>query len=87
MISRHLEPVLREALADRPVVLLRGARQVGKSTLARAIAESERPPRRYITFDDATVLAAVQADPEGFVSVRISGRADGDLDPLAPLPR
>jgi len=68
VISRHLEPVLREALADRPVVLLRGARQVGKSTLARAIAESERPPRRYITFDDATVLAAVHADPEGFVA-------------------
>jgi predicted AAA+ superfamily ATPase len=68
MISRHLQVLLRDALADRPVVLLQGARQVGKSTLARTLADEGRPPRRYLTMDDAAVLAAAQADPDGFIA-------------------
>ncbi len=54
------------ALADTPVVLLHGARQVGKSTLARRLAGHDHPAR-YLTLDDATVLAAARGDPEGFL--------------------
>jgi predicted AAA+ superfamily ATPase len=68
MIARHLTSVVREALADRPVVLLHGARQVGKSTLVRMLARAERPPRRYLTLDDAGMLAAAHGDPAGFVA-------------------
>lgn len=68
MFRRHLEDSVRAALADRPVVLLHGARQVGKSTLVRTLAESERPPRRYLTLDDPAVLAAARNDPDGFLS-------------------
>lgn len=66
MILRHLAPALQEALSDRPVVLLNGARQVGKSTLAQSVADGERA--QYLTLDDATVLAAASSDPGGFVA-------------------
>lgn len=62
MIPRRVEPVLRDALADRPVVFLTGPRQSGKTTLAKTLAG-----RQYFTLDDATVLGAAAADPEGFL--------------------
>lgn len=70
MIQRHLVPSLRDALADTPVVLLSGARQVGKSTLAEGLAAEGfggAETARVVTLDDATVLAAAEADPDGFV--------------------
>ncbi len=66
MYARHLTPRILEALSDTPVVLLHGARQAGKSTLAREIAGGPHPAR-YISLDDATNLAAASADPQGFV--------------------
>jgi predicted AAA+ superfamily ATPase len=63
MLMRHLGGAVRAALADTPVVLIVGPRQAGKSTLARQVA----PEARYVTLDDAAVLAAVSADPQGFV--------------------
>ncbi len=67
MFPRHITPRVLQALGDSPVVLLHGARQTGKTTLARHIASG--PHRaRYLTLDDATVLAAAQADPVGFVA-------------------
>jgi len=41
MIRRHLTASILEALGDTPVVLLNGARQTGKSTLAQWIAPEE----------------------------------------------
>jgi predicted AAA+ superfamily ATPase len=58
--------VLR-ALKDRPVVLLNGPRQSGKSTLIQWLAK-QKHPARYITFDDANVQSIAKANPEGFVS-------------------
>lgn len=66
MFPRHIEPLLTEALADTPVVLLNGARQTGKSTLAQTLAKSSG--RRYLTLDDRVVLAAAKGDPTGFVA-------------------
>lgn len=67
MFERHLAPRLLEALADTPVVLLHGARQTGKSTLVRRLASQEHPAR-YLTLDDAGVLAAARDDPAGFLA-------------------
>src|SRR6266508_2930155 len=67
MYARFLQEPLLEALSDRPVVFLNGARQTGKSTLAREFG-SKHHPARYLTFDDAGVLAAAQADPAGFLA-------------------
>lgn len=66
MFPRHVEPLITEALADTPVVLLNGARQTGKSTLAQAVARAQG--RRYLTLDDRVTLAAARADPTGFVA-------------------
>lgn len=67
MIARLLSAPLREALGDRPVSLLVGPRQAGKSTLATALAGSEHPAS-YLTFDDPPVLAAALQDPVGFLA-------------------
>ena len=52
-------------MADTPVVLLNGARQTGKTTLVRAIAEKTHA--EYYTFDDAATLALAASDPAGFI--------------------
>jgi uncharacterized protein len=67
MFRRHITPKILEALADTPVVFLRGARQSGKSTLVRTIAE-EAYPARYVTLDNAGILSAASADPTGFLA-------------------
>ena len=66
MHSRHITPLIKEALSDTPVVLLNGARQTGKSTLAQTLNEAQ--PRRYLTLDDQVTLAAATSDPDGFIS-------------------
>lgn len=66
MYTRHIFPLLVDALADTPVVLLNGARQTGKSTLAQSLAASN--DYRYLTLDDRVALAAAKDDPAGFVA-------------------
>lgn len=63
MLRRHIEHLLKQAVAGNPVVLVNGARQVGKSTLAQTFV----PEERYLTLDDATLLAAAQTDPAAFL--------------------
>lgn len=62
--TRFAVEQLREALSDTPVVLIHGARQCGKSTLARMAGNEYE----YITFDDFRVLEAAQRDPINFVN-------------------
>jgi predicted AAA+ superfamily ATPase len=66
VIRRHLTSALLASLADSPVVLLNGARQTGKTTLARWVATDARPAR-YLTLDDPATLAAARSDPGAFV--------------------
>jgi len=66
MIRRHLTPTLLEALADTPAVFLQGARQTGKSTLVKSLAEHGHAAD-YLTLDHAAVLAAAEHDPAGFI--------------------
>jgi uncharacterized protein len=67
MIRRHIEEAFRAALADTPVVLVNGARQTGKTTLVRAMAKGLEHAR-YLSLDDAGVLASASQDPVGFVA-------------------
>lgn len=64
MHPRLIEPRLRAALQDTPIVALNGPRQSGKTTLAKYVAGAEYT---YLTLDDATVLEAAKTDPTGFV--------------------
>jgi uncharacterized protein len=63
---RHVTREVQLALADTRVVLVHGARQVGKSTLAQMVIAAQ-PGARAVTLDDAATLAAARADPVGFV--------------------
>src|SRR5437588_264750 len=67
MIRRNLCDRLLLALSDTPVVLINGARQTGKSTLVQS-PEVAEPGRRYLTFDDRSVLAAAKGDPGGSIA-------------------
>lgn len=67
MYPRHLTPLIAEALQDTPVVLLQGARQVGKSTLAKELLESQAEGR-YLSLDAPAVRRAAEVDPVGFVA-------------------
>jgi predicted AAA+ superfamily ATPase len=63
---RHILAHVQEALADSRVVLIAGARQAGKSTLARVVLAG-RPEAAQFTLDDAATLAAARDDPAGFI--------------------
>lgn len=56
-----------EALGDTRGVFVLGARQVGKSTLAREIARDEHPAQ-IISLDDKASREAALADPVGFIA-------------------
>jgi uncharacterized protein len=60
-LPRHLVAELEDAIATARVVNLIGPPQVGKTTLVRDLFDNGR----FITLDDAAVLAAIEADPEG----------------------
>lgn len=66
VIARHAEALVSEALADTRVVVVNGARQVGKSTLAR-LALQARPGAAARFLDDAAEREAARDDPAGFV--------------------
>ena len=63
---RFAEPRLLEALTDSPVVPIHGARQCGKTTLARMVGDKRG--YAYFSFDDEVVRNAAETDPLGFVS-------------------
>jgi len=58
------------AMADTPVVAINGARQVGKSTLARQLLQHGG---QLVTLDDQAQRAAAAADPRGFVERDLAG--------------
>jgi hypothetical protein len=62
---RLAAPLLKQALADSPVVLIHGPRQCGKTTLAQIVGDELG--YTYFSFDDAVTLSAATTDPVGFV--------------------
>lgn len=67
MIYRHLEPIVRDSLKHFPVVLLTGARQVGKSTLVGALCH-KKWKASYLTLDDRNILDSALTDPDGLIA-------------------
>jgi predicted AAA+ superfamily ATPase len=67
MIRRYLRESVLDSLNHFPVVLLTGARQVGKSTLAQELIGTTWKAR-YLTLDDRAVLDGALRDPDGLVS-------------------
>lgn len=61
-ISRTLEPALLRAVRQRPVVVVTGARQVGKTTLVRRLL----PKHRYVSLDLPSEAEQAERDPAQF---------------------
>lgn len=66
LFPRRAQRGVSAALADTRVVVINGARQTGKSTLARIVAATF-PGSEFRYLDEAPVRAAAQADPSLFV--------------------
>lgn len=72
MLNRSIEHILKTALKISPIVLLKGARQVGKSTLAMSLSNLEKP----ICIDE------IQKAPELLESLKLyidKHRKNGDF--------
>lgn len=65
LIHRNAYDLAEEILADTPVLSVSGARQVGKSTLVKALVANRKA--RFLNLDDRSVMASAQVDPDGFV--------------------
>lgn len=68
LVTRHAQRAVEEALADTRVVVVLGARQVGKSTLLEEVASTEGAGREILTFDNQAIRAAATTDPAGFIA-------------------
>ena len=64
MIKREIEEKFKELSKTRKVVLLTGARQIGKSTFIKSIKEKDRT---YVTLDDLALRDLAQNDPKLFL--------------------
>jgi predicted AAA+ superfamily ATPase len=64
-LPRAIEPVLRRAAREFPVVVLTGPRQAGKTTVLRRLFGREY---RYASVELPDVRAAAQEDPRGFLA-------------------
>lgn len=78
-LPRLVGGALAERLRVMPAVVVTGARQTGKSTLAEELVPGER---RYATLDDLDVLDAARRDPEALVG----GKAPVTLDEVQREP-
>lgn len=66
-IEREIEAAVTRRLAQRKVVLVTGARQVGKTTLLRSRFSQDAS---YTSLDNLGALAMAREDPEGFLLSR-----------------
>ncbi|MBP9692275.1 MAG: ATP-binding protein [Alphaproteobacteria bacterium] len=62
---RFLTPRLLEAAQDTPLLLLKGARQVGKSTLMQELISHF--DGHSLSLDDPSLLSLARQDPRGFI--------------------
>ncbi len=63
-VNRTLERFFLEADKHFPVLLLTGARQVGKTTMLKHL---RKDGMQYVTFDDPLVLSLAKEDPALFM--------------------
>jgi len=70
MLGRHVQADVRRALAGFPVVALLGPRQVGKTTLARALQRGLGAARtRYFDLESPADLAKL-SDAEAYLDAQ-----------------
>lgn len=79
MIPRQIEPELRQLLAEYPVVVILGARQSGKTTLARTLPSDWD----YCNLEAPETRQLAEEDPKAFLA-QFAGRVI--LDEIQRVP-
>lgn len=82
-IPRQARHQIEIALGDTPVVVVQGARQVGKSTLVRAIAAARG--MSVANFDDAGPRRLAELDPRGFLEQSDTGQVIDEIQRVPDL--
>lgn len=59
-IQRQIEPVIKNSLFQGKIIILYGARQVGKTTLVKKLSEEIGKPYGYFNCDELDVLSQLQ---------------------------
>jgi predicted AAA+ superfamily ATPase len=67
LLDRSISDTIVEAMGSARAVALLGARQTGKSTLARILSDG-RLPTALVTLDDELSFSQATADPVGFIA-------------------
>ena len=80
-LPRHVAGSLRDRLNVMPAVVVTGARQTGKSTLAQDLTPGRR---RFRSLDDLDVLDAARRDPEAAGGRRRAGHPGATRASTAP---
>ena len=86
---RFLEMAVGAALAETPMVVIQGARHMGKSALAKFVTADSAGVRR-VTLEDPAAIALAESDPAFFVEqtgggllvIDESQRSPGLIPPL-----
>jgi predicted AAA+ superfamily ATPase len=65
-IRRSLEPVLKRAVREFPVVIVTGPRQSGKTTLLKHLFANSYA---YVSLEPPDIRAAASEDPRGFLAM------------------
>lgn len=66
LLHRNVTTLAEETLADTPITVISGARQVGKSTLMQQLVQGR--DARVVNLDDLGGRGAAESDPDGFAA-------------------
>ncbi len=69
-VPREIEPLLKKYLSTPEILIILGARQSGKSTLLRHIADGLQDSS-FISFEDVDILALFEEDVKGFYKLHV----------------
>jgi uncharacterized protein len=69
MINRTLQTAMVRALRSFSAIAILGARQVGKTTLAKLLSDKIKKTIHYIDLERPSTLAAITRDPEEYLAI------------------
>jgi len=73
-IRRTLEGKLRKFLSAPEVIVIVGARQVGKTTLMNRLYEGLPEPKAFLDFEDPELVTLFEEDIEAFAQLYVKGK-------------
>src|SRR3989344_3000227 len=66
-IARYIVPTILDISRTFPVLLITGARQVGKTTVLNHVSSTDTQARRYVSLDEFEIRSLAKRDPGLFI--------------------